>query len=169
MEYEKRLFEHYEYILKIVKYKTAQYGLDYDDCLNFVLDEISKDKHKKLRAFRGESKFTTFITVVVNRLIFSFARKNRKLPEMPVIIAETPLDILIEEQQKECKELFMKNLPELLNQLGIKERLVVKMKYFKGFNISQISNELKITRHEIEKMLNSSLEFFREKIKEICK
>ena len=43
------------------------------------------------------------------------------------------------------------------------------MKYFKGFNISQISHELKITRYEIEKMLNSSLEFFREKIKEISK
>lgn len=169
MDAEKTFFENYSYVLKIVRNKTSQYGLDYDECFNFVLNEISRDNHKKIKAYRGECKFSTFITVVVNRLIISFARKNKILPEMPTIIAETPLDILIEQQQKECKELFTKNLPGLLKELSFKERLVLKMRYFKDFTISQISNELSITRYEINKMLNSSIVFLREKIKEICK
>lgn len=169
MNAEKKLFEHYDYILKIVQIKTAQYGLDYDDCLNFVLNEISKDNHKRIKAFRGESKFTTFITVVINRLIISYARKIKKLPEMPAVIAETPMDILIEQQQKECKELFMKKLPELLDQLDFKERLVLKMRFFKDLKISQISDDLSLTRYEITKLLNSGLEFLRNRIIEICK
>lgn len=168
MDAEKILFEHYNYIQKIVQIKSNQYGLDYDDCLNFVLDKISQDDHKKIRAFKGESKFTTYITVVVNRLIISFARQKKKLPKIPEMIEQTPLDILIDKQKKEHQELFKKNLPELLNQLGVQERMVIKMKYFKNFNISQISQNLKITRYEIEKMLSSSLEFLREKMKEIC-
>jgi RNA polymerase sigma factor (sigma-70 family) len=169
MDAEKILFEHYNYIQKIVQIKSNQYGLDYDDCLNFVLDKINQDDYKKIRAFKGESKFTTYITVVVNRLIISFARQKKKLPEIPEMIEQTPLDILIDKQKKEYQELFKKNLPELLNQLGVQERMVIKMKYFKDFNISQISQNLKITRYEIEKTLSSSLEFLKEKIKEICK
>ena len=96
-------------------------------------------------------------------------RDDKKLPEIPEMIEQTPLDILIDKQKKEHQELFKKNLPELLNQLGVQERMVVKMKYFKDFNISQISQNLKITRYEIEKTLSSSLEFLKEKIKEICK
>jgi RNA polymerase sigma factor (sigma-70 family) len=169
MDVEKDLFEHYDYIIKIIKRKSRQYDLDYDDTLNFVLDKISQDNYKKIRVFRGESTFITYITVVVNRLIISYARKSKKLPEMPAIVTETPLDILIEKQQVECKELFIKKLPELFDELSYMERLVLKMKYFKDLKTSQIANDLKMTRYEINKLLNSGLDFLKEKIKEICK
>ena len=47
MDAENKIFEHYNVILKIVQIKAAQYNLDYDDCLNFVLYEIRKSDHKK--------------------------------------------------------------------------------------------------------------------------
>ncbi|MCK4944320.1 MAG: sigma-70 family RNA polymerase sigma factor [Candidatus Aminicenantes bacterium] len=169
MDVEKDLFEHYDYIIKIIQRKTRQYDLDYDDTLNFVLDKISSENYKKIRSFRGESTFITYITVVVNRLIISFARKNKKIPEMPAIEIPTPLDILIQQQRIECKELFIKKLPELLNELSYKERLVLKMRFFKDLRISQIANDLRMTRYEINKLLNSGLDFLRNKIREICK
>lgn len=169
MEAEKILFEHYDYIQKIVRKKTVKYDLDFDDTLNFVLDKISSNNFRKIRNFRGESSFVTFITVVVNRLIISFARRNRKYPEMPAVVSETPLDILIRNEQIECREQFLKKLPELFNELDFTERLVLKMRFFKNMKKKHIASELKRTVYEINRYLNSGLDFFRKKIREICK
>lgn len=169
MDAPQEIFKHYDYIVRIIRIKAAQYGLDYDDCLNFVLHEISKEDHRKIRAFRGESQFSTFITVVVNRLIISYARKLRQVPESSAIISETPLDILIEQQEKQLKAKIFKKLPELLDELGMKERLILKMCYFKGIKISQISRELSLTRYEIKNFLDSGLDYLRNRIREISK
>lgn len=169
MEFEKILFQHYEYINKIIYKKTRQYDLDYDAALNFVLDKIISNDYKIIKSFRGESSFLTYLTVVVNRLVISFARKQKKCPKMPAIVAETPLDILIQKQQDECRERFIKKLPELIDELGFNEKLVLKMKFFKSLKTSQISRALKISRYETHKCENALLDFFRKKIREICK
>ncbi len=169
MNAKQKLVEHYPYIMKIVQFKANQYDLDYDGILNFVLEKLCNDDYKIIRSFRGESKFTTFLTIVVNHMIFRYAGKKRYLPEMPIILSETPLDFLIKQQQLECEELFLRNLPELLDELDYKEKIIIKMKYFKGLKISQISRILGLTRYEIEKKLDAGLDFFKKKIKEICK
>jgi RNA polymerase sigma factor (sigma-70 family) len=166
---KEKLLENYPYIMKIVRFKTDQYDLDYDSTLNFILDKLSADDYKIIRSFRGKSKFTTFLTIVVNNMIFRYAGKNRNLPEMPTIISETPLDFLIRQQQMECKELFLKNLPGLLDELNYKEKVILKMRYFKDIKISRISRILGLTRYETQKKLDSGLNFLRKKIKEICK
>jgi len=169
MNAKQRLIEQYPYIMKIVQLKAYQYDLDYDGILNFVLEKLCNDDYKIIRSFRGESKFTTFLTIVVNHMIFRYAGKKRYLPEGPIIISETPLDFLIKQQQLECEELFLKKLPELLDELDYKEKIVIKMKYFKGLKISNIARILALTRYEIEKKLDAGLDFFKEKIKEICR
>jgi len=168
MGIEKDLFEHYDYINKIIYNKTRRYDLDYDATLNFILDKISSNDYNIIRSFRGESSFVTYLTVVVNRLVISFARMQKKYPEMPVIVTETPLDILIQKQQDECRERIIKKLPELLGELGYQEKLVLKMKYFKNLRTSQIARELKMTRYETNKCENTVLDFLRKKIREIC-
>jgi RNA polymerase sigma factor (sigma-70 family) len=162
MDCEQIFFEYYGYITKIVQKKAITYDLDYDACVNYVVEKISEDYYKKLRAFRGESKFKTYITVVVNRLIINFARIKKNPPELSPIITETPLDFLIKKQQRDFKELFLKLLPHLLNELTPMERLVIKLRYFKNFKFSQISRELNTTRHEIKKILASGLGYLRD-------
>jgi RNA polymerase sigma factor (sigma-70 family) len=164
MDAEQRIFEHYRTILKIVQVKSAQYGLDYDGCLNFVLNELRKNDHQKISAFRGESRFTTYLTVVVHRLIFTFARKNKKLPEIPDEMTETPLDILIEKQEKALTESVLREIPRLLDELGFMEKLILKMRFYKGFNISRISRELSMTRYEVKNTMESGLDLLREKV-----
>lgn len=167
MDAKQILFEHYDYINKIVSIKSSQYDLDYDECLNYVLNEISRDDQKKIRAFKGKSKFTTFITVVVNRLVISFARKQKKLPDLPLFTPETPLDILLNRQQKESGELFAKHLPGWLAELEPTARLIVQMKYFKNLSISRISAQLGMNRYEINKKLDSILDHFRNKAEKL--
>jgi len=168
-EIKKEFFENYKYIEKIVSIKTSKYDLDYDDTLNYVLEKISENDYKKISGFRGESKFSTFITVVVNRLIYSFGRKKREVPEMPTFTEETPLDILLKQQELICKEKVLKKMSDLLLMLKTNERIVLKMRYLKDLKLSEISRSLNITRYEIKNLLKVSIDFFQRKIKEICK
>lgn len=169
MDSKEKLFEHYQYIVKIVQYKTNQYNLDYDGTLNFVLEKLCKDDYKIIRSFRGKSKFTTFLTVVVNHMIFRYAGKKQALPDLPVINSDTPLKILIKQQQLECEELFLRNLPGFLDELDYEAKLVLKMKYFKDLKISKISRILGLSRYEIQKKMVTAQDFLKKKINEICK
>jgi DNA-directed RNA polymerase specialized sigma subunit len=87
---------------------------------------------------------------------------------MPAMVTETPLDVLIQKQRDDCRERYIKKLPELIGELGSREKLILKMKFFKGFRTSQIARELKISRYEINKCEHALLDFFRKKIREIC-
>ena len=165
---KKEFLKHYSYIIKIIKFKTNQYDLDYDDTLNFVLEKLCDNDFKIIRSFRGESKFTTFLTIVVNNMIYRFARKKKYQPETPANITETPFDFLIRQQNLKYQELLSKNLNLLLNELDYKEKLVLEMKYFKGLNINQISKVLGSNRYETKKKLDSGLELLKDKIKKMC-
>lgn len=50
----------------------------------------------------------------------------------------------------ECKELFLKSLPGLLDELNYKEKVILKMRYFKDIKISRISRMLGLTRKNKE-------------------
>lgn len=166
---KQELFKHYEYITKIIRLKTRHYDLDYDDTLNFVLKKLCDNDYKVIRSFRGESKFTTFLTVVVTHMIFRFAGGRKRPIEIHDTTGETPLDLLIGQLQLQRRELFTENLNQWLGELDYREKLVLEMKYFKGININQISKILGLTRYETQKKLNAGLDFLRDKIKEICK
>ncbi len=161
--------DNYDYIVKMVKFKAKKFDLDYDDTLNVVLGKICKDDYKVIRSFRGASKFTTFLTVVINNIIYRHAKKRKIIPDIPTQINETPLDFLLNQQKLENQDLFSKNLNVLLDELHYKEKLVVKMTYFKGLKISQTSKILGISRYQVQKHLNSGLQVIRKKIEEITK
>jgi RNA polymerase sigma factor (sigma-70 family) len=101
-------------------------------------------------------------------MIIRFAKKNKKIQEMPAIISETPLDVLINRQQLKYKEILLKNLPKWLNELDPREKIIVKMKYFEGHKIIQISRLLNLTKYEINKSLTSAIIFFKAKVRELC-
>jgi RNA polymerase sigma factor (sigma-70 family) len=169
MNAKNELFKHYPYIIKIVKYKTKQYNLDYDSTLNLVLEKLCDNDYKIIRAFRGESKFSTFITIVVNHMIFRFAKKKEALFEMPTIISETPLDLLIKQQKAKDEELFLNNLHQLFEHMDYEEKLILKMRFFKDLKISQISQITGLTRYQIQKKLDSGFEYLKGKIKNLKK
>jgi len=169
MNAKKELFKHYPYIIKIVQHKTKQYELDYDTTLNLVLEKLCNDDYKIIRSFRGESKFSTFLTVVVNHMIFRIAKQKGNLPEMPMVISETPFDFLIKQHQHEVEEIFLNNLTLLFEDLDELQKLILRMKFFKDMKISRISKLLGLTRYEIHKNLSLGLEIIKEKFKELLK
>jgi len=56
---------------------------DRHECSIFVLDHLRADNFKRLRAFKGKSKFSTYLYSLVNSLAIDFRRKRygrRRIP-----------------------------------------------------------------------------------------
>lgn len=176
-EAKKLLWKHYRHIQRLVKQKSIRYGLDFDDILNFVLDELTKNDFGKIRAYEGRKKckFKSFVTTVVTRLVYSFLRKKisreKKLEEVePGVFdqgksvenssqtifdqeSKEPLEILLETEESELIEKALIHLPKVLKNLGKEERRAIKMMYYKGLKISTIARELKLSRHRVKRSL----------------
>ena len=56
---------------------------DCDECYVFVLDGLNADNFRRLRAFKGKSKLSTYLYALVNSLVIDFRRKRygrRRIP-----------------------------------------------------------------------------------------
>ena len=54
-----------------------------DECFVFVLDSLRADNFKRLRAFKGKSKLSTYLYSLINSLVIDFRRKKygrRRIP-----------------------------------------------------------------------------------------
>jgi hypothetical protein len=73
-EAKKLIFQDYwKYIQQLVKRRFAANLALADQAETHVLEELSKDGWRKVRSYRGQG-FSSFLTVVVNRLLTDFAR-----------------------------------------------------------------------------------------------
>lgn len=193
-EAQKFLWKHYGTIQRLVKQKSRRYGLDFDDVLNFVLDEISKNDFGKIRAYEGRNQcsFKSFITTVVTRhLVISFLRKKKslekKLKEVKPDVFDQeksvekssqtmfdqeikePLEILEEIEETELIEKALIHLPEILKNLDKEEQRAIKMKYYIDLKISTIARELKLSRHKVKRILGNAKYKIKAQLVEILK
>jgi RNA polymerase sigma factor (sigma-70 family) len=176
-EAKKLLWKHYRHIQRLVRHMSSRYGLDPDDILNLVLDELSKNDFGKITAFerRYRCTFKTFINKVVTNLVYSFLRKKRSrektLEEVKPDVFDQgksvekssqtlfdqeikePLEIFVETEEIELKEKALIYLPKILKNLDKEERRAIKMRYYKGLKISTIARELKLSRHRVKRIL----------------
>ncbi len=87
--------EHRLVVLKAVNAAASRFGAteaDADDAASEVFVELLKDDARTLRAYRGESAFTTWLTVVAHRVAVREFSKKRPAP-LPVKTAPKPPDI----------------------------------------------------------------------------
>lgn len=66
---------------RLILHVTRASGAEYDDAMDsyaFVLDELSRDDFRRLRAYTadGRARFTTWLTVVVRRLCMDHYRRR---------------------------------------------------------------------------------------------
>jgi RNA polymerase sigma factor (sigma-70 family) len=158
------LLAYYGYIVSVVEYHAKRFDLDHDDALNFVLDKLAANDYKKIRAYRGESSFKTFITTVVARLIYTYGRKvgsrEKKVGELshdvPDPNVRNPLEFLIEVEGERFKEKALQCLPGILKNLTKQEQRIIRMKYEWELKISTVSKTLGISRYRVERILEGA-------------
>ncbi len=125
----------------------------------FIMEKIERDDLARLKKFKEESKFKTFLNTVVTRLLNDFWRekyRNQKhftkyepefleLSDRP---QEDPLRNLIKLDNDEMKEKAAEFLPHILDTLDYKEKLAVQLKYEHDMKLSEIARTLNRTRYK---------------------
>lgn len=189
----KLFLNNYDYICSIVKDKSDHYDLDYDEVLDFVFPELSKDNFGKIRLYEGrdQCKFKSYIKTVVTNLVYSFLRKKisreKKLEKVKKNVFDQekgleefkknifdqeikePLEILEEIEEGELWEKALTHLPKILKNLDKEQQRAIKMKYYKGLKISTISRELKLSRHRVKRILEDAAFKIKGQLDEILK
>jgi len=61
---------------------------DRNECYIFVLDSLRAENFKRLRAFKGNSKFSTYLYSLVNSLAIDFKRKRYGRRRIPTAVAK---------------------------------------------------------------------------------
>jgi RNA polymerase sigma factor (sigma-70 family) len=61
---------------------------DRNECYIFVLDSLKAENFKRLRAFQGKSKFSTYLYSLVNALAIDFKRKRYGRRRIPAAVAK---------------------------------------------------------------------------------
>jgi RNA polymerase sigma factor (sigma-70 family) len=59
---------------------------DRDECYIFVLDSLKADDFKRLRAFKGKSKLSTYLYSLINSLVIDFRRKKYGRRRVPAAV-----------------------------------------------------------------------------------
>lgn len=59
---------------------------DFNECFIFVIDSLRSDNYKRLRAFEGRSKLTTYLYTLINSLVVDFRRKRHGRRRTPAAV-----------------------------------------------------------------------------------
>ena len=132
---------------------------------DYVRERLEKDRLKRLKGFKEKSKFKTFLTTAVIRLLYDAWRHKRSIeenvtkygPDFDAVFdppVEDPLNLLLKSEDDHFKRKAAAFLPRVLDTLDFKERLAIRLKYEESMKISAIARTLKRTRFKTEQFIN---------------
>lgn len=136
------------------------------ELVDFVQSRLEKDGLKKLKTFKGNASFKTFLATAVTRLIFDFWRTKRRVgkqvtryePEFEAMFdppAPDPQALLLQSEDEECRQKTLAFLPQLIKQLSVPEKLAIQMRYDHGSNISAIARTLGLNHYKTRTLLKN--------------
>jgi RNA polymerase sigma factor (sigma-70 family) len=164
-----------EFIPKIVHKISNQYAISpglYPDILDYVRNELEKKELKRIKRFKEEGKFTTFLYTVTRNLVLNFLDNYNEMNKAVTMSAndlirifhELDIDPLKVNIQSE-KEEMMQKIVEIVETLDAKEKVVFKMFYYENLDVSKIARTFAITWHKTNKLLKSGTSTFLTKLR----
>ncbi len=134
------------------------------DRVDFIKEHLEKNNLNKLKKFMEKSSFKTFLITVATRLFLDFwrdryrkekgiERYEKDFKEMFTRCQEDPLEILIHLEDEKLLRKAADLLPQILDKLDYKEKLVIKMRYKHNMKMSEIARTLDLSRYKTEQLL----------------
>jgi len=134
----------------------------YNKCLSFVEDndeaqdmthDIFLKLYVKLKSFKGESKFSTWVysftyNFCINHIQRKYKKENKNLSD------EFSDDIEDEIDDREIYDLKIEKLNQSLKQLNVEDKTILLMKYQDDFSIKDIAVTLEIGESATKMRLN---------------
>jgi RNA polymerase sigma factor (sigma-70 family) len=142
---------------------------------DFIMKEIEKDGLARLKKFEERAEFKYFLGMVITNLWYDFLREHYKAKknltkfdrefesmfERPV---DSSYDLMIKLEDEKLKKEAAGILLQILENLTLEEKMVIKWKYEDDLTISAISRALGKTRYKTERLIEETEEKIRKKI-----
>jgi RNA polymerase sigma factor (sigma-70 family) len=88
---KKMVLENLNYLDGLCR-KRFQYNATLGEMVQcYLLGKLQENEWNRIRSFKGNSQFLTYLTVVVNRLLTQFERQECGYPRPPSSLPDTPL------------------------------------------------------------------------------
>lgn len=172
-----RDFSNFIYTIVKNKIKSSQLSVtDIDDCFIEVILKISEKKCKRIRSFRGESSFKTYLTVLCRNLITDFIRREERISNRMVLVenlefeeellptgngkndcnSDNPENQFLAKEKDDAMEEALKLLEGALKKLLPEEQLLIKLKMKKNLSYREIDEFLDIdnSRYRITRIIH---------------
>lgn len=152
-----KIFEEYIKGNKEKLYKISYiYLKNKDDAMDVIHESIVK-AYRKLDNIKDLSNIDKwFIRLLINTSI-DYIRKNSKM----ILMEDKDMEVLINKskEQEDGFNLLIENLNEEL-------RLIIILKYFHGYKISEISEILTLKESQVKNKIHKALNLLRKEIEE---
>ncbi|MFU7516557.1 sigma-70 family RNA polymerase sigma factor [Clostridium sp. HCS.1] len=152
-----KIFEEYIKGNKEKLYKISYiYLKNKDDAMDVIHESIVK-AYRKLDNIKDLSNIDKwFIRLLINTSI-DYIRKNSKM----ILMEDKDMEVLINKskEQEDGFSLLIENLNEEL-------RLIIILKYFHGYKISEISEILTLKESQVKNKIHKALNLLRKEIEE---
>ena len=152
-----KIFEEYINGNKEKLYKISYvYLKNKDDAMDVIHESIVK-AYRKLDNIKDLNNIDKwFIRLLINTSI-DYIRKNSKM----ILIEDKDMEVLINnsKEQEDGFNLLIENLNEEL-------RLIIILKYFHGYKISEISEILNLKESQVKNKIHKALNLLRKEIEE---
>ena len=142
------------YYLKVFN-KCLSFTQNEDDAFDFTQDVFMKAFSKK-NAFKGNSKFSTWLySITFNHCVSSVKKKQKDKVESfdtisPYIYDDSDQEMLDDRKLREERELM---LFRALDEIPEQDKVLLELKYQNNYSVKEIQNELNISKSAIKMRL----------------
>jgi RNA polymerase sigma-70 factor (ECF subfamily) len=131
------------------RYSIPSVAQDAEDLHNSLFLSLMDNDFRKLKQFKGESRFSTYIRVITVRFVIDFLRKEKKRYSVDSIDSEKTIPPLVEKSPAHDEVLEMteteQEIKKVIDSLSPNERLLVKLVYYKELSPKEVSRVMGIS------------------------
>lgn len=137
------------------------------EMVDFIVEGIERGGLKRLKTFQERCQFKTYLCTVISSLLNDYWREKYKIEkkvtryeqdfeEMFNLPVDDTAAVLIYLEDEKLKRNAAASLPQVLDKLDFRERLVIKLKYQKNMKTSEIAGTLDLSRYKAEQLIQEA-------------
>jgi RNA polymerase sigma-70 factor (ECF subfamily) len=162
LDYFSCLYIRYE--TNLIRYIMRLSRLDHEDAQDILQESFIK-VWKNLNAFNSDLKFSSWVYRIVHNETITHIRKKRSFGKDNTLDMEQLNEILFDDEDKvsdpEEKDLLTR---EMLDELPLKYKEVLFLKFYEKKSYEEISDILKIPEGTVAVRINRAKKIFKDKI-----
>lgn len=129
-----------------------------EDAVQYSYIALVDGDYKRLRAFKGNSKFSTYLRVVVHNICLDYIRKSNPglgtIKVVPLFYEPSSTPSVIDDIEKAEEQEYLR---KAIEELPAKAKIMIKL-FYSGKRMGEIAGILKVPMGTVESSIHRSVE-----------